>query len=32
MNEVRKNGTVKITKGVVTDVYNIDNITPYQSQ
>ena len=32
VNKVRNNRTIKITKGVVTDVYNIRNITPYQSQ
>ena len=29
--EVRNNGTVKIEKGAVSDVYNIRNITPYTS-
>ena len=28
--EVRNNGTVKIEKGVITDIYNIRNITPYK--
>ena len=31
VNKVRDNRTVKITKGVITDVYNICNITPYNS-
>ena len=31
VNEVCDNRTVKITKGVITDVYNIHNITPYNS-
>ena len=31
IKEVRNNRTVKITKGVVTDIHNIRNITPYQS-
>ena len=31
VNKVRNNGTVKITKVLVTDVYIIRNITPYQS-
>ena len=29
IQEVRDNGTVKISKGPVSDVYNIWNITPY---
>jgi len=29
IQEVRDNGTVKISKGPVSDVYNIRNITPY---
>ena len=29
--EVRNNGTVKIQKGSITDIYNIRNITPYKS-
>ena len=29
VNKVRDNGTVKITKGFITNVYNIRNITPY---
>ena len=28
--EVQNNGTVKIEKGAITDVYNIRNITPYK--
>ena len=32
IQEVRDNGTVKITKGLVSDVYNICNITPYINQ
>ena len=31
VNKVRDNGTVKITKGFITDVYNIRNITKYNS-
>ena len=31
VNEVCDNGTVKITKGVITNVYNIRNITLYNS-
>ena len=31
VNKVRDNRTVNITKGVVTDIYNIRNITPYIS-
>ena len=32
IQEVKDNGTVKITKGPVSDVYNIRNITPYINQ
>ena len=32
IQEVRNNGTVKISKGLVADVYNIRNITPYKQQ
>ena len=28
--EVRNNGTVKIEKGAITDIYNIHNVTPYK--
>ena len=31
INKVCNNGTIKTTKGVVTNVYNIHNITLYQS-
>ena len=30
INKVRNNRTVKITKELVTDIYNIYNINPYQ--
>ena len=29
ITEVRNNGTVKLNKGAISDVYNIRNITPY---
>jgi len=32
IQEIKDNGTVKITKGPVSDVYNIRNITPYINQ
>ena len=32
IQEVRNNGTVKIAKGLVSDIYNICNITPYINQ
>ena len=32
IQEVRNNRTVKISKGLVADVYNIRNITPYKQQ
>ena len=32
IQEIKDNGTVKITKGPVSDVYNIRNITPYVNQ
>ena len=32
IQEVQDNGTVKISKGLVSDVYNIQNITPYVCQ
>ena len=28
--EVRNNGTVKVKKGAITDIYNIRNVTPYK--
>ena len=32
IQEVRNNGTVKISKGLISDIYNICNITPYINQ
>ena len=32
IQEVRNNGTVKISKGLISDIYNIRNITPYINQ
>ena len=28
--EVQNNGTIKIEKSTITDIYNIRNITPYK--
>ena len=32
IQEVRDNGTVNFSKGLVSDIYNIQNITPYVQQ
>ena len=31
VTEVRKNGTLRICKGKITDTYNIRNVQPYKS-